>query len=471
MKNITKLAFICCLPFYSITINAQTLLGVYDGNQGWAMDEVVALENWQTKKHAVVTLFTGWSEKSESLLYDHQLKKIWMHGSIPLISWEPHIAAGTPDDIEIQIAQGDYDDYITSWANNLKTFVSGLDNIYGNQDDRRAYIRLAHEANGNWYPWSANDTNTPDDYIAMWQRVWIIFDQIGLDKSHIQWIWTVNASDHGDFIAEDYYPGDEFVDWIGIDGYNFGKDYSWSDWRSPEMVFEPMRQRMQTLSPNKPIAIPEVASSSNIGVTDTSSKDVWIADFFNYIETADIGLVSWFNEDKEADWKFYAGRLGHEVIEGVNTYPAYKTAIIDSNLMAADNNNVRLLTDEQFQGNFSSNSSNSINQAPEKSCEIHYVVSETWQGGYVAKVKVSANYMIANDWQVNWNFAKDGLVSKFWNANLSQNNNTVEATPPSWWIWVQPGTAPAFGFVGNGLPDYPISAELGDTQCDIKIYE
>ncbi|MBA1332297.1 endoglucanase, partial [Candidatus Endoriftia persephone str. Guaymas] len=82
---------------------------------------------------------------------------------------------------------------------------------FGTTDDRRVYIRLAHEMNGDWYPWSARSVGeNPADYIAMWRHVHDAATAIGLGREHVQWVWSVNASDHGSYgwIAEDYYPGD-----------------------------------------------------------------------------------------------------------------------------------------------------------------------------------------------------------------------------------------------------------------------
>ena len=158
----------------------QALLGVYYGNQGWAMDQVRAMEAWQGKRHAVVNLFTDWCNRTKNLdnLFKQQLPAIWASGNVPVVTWEPFqcTAAATPADVLVRAAHGDYDAYVSAWAERLKAFISGPDRIFGSADDRRVYIRLAHEMNGNWYPWSAGTGgNTPAHYVETWRRVHAIF--------------------------------------------------------------------------------------------------------------------------------------------------------------------------------------------------------------------------------------------------------------------------------------------------------
>ncbi len=81
-------------------------------------------------------------------------------------------------------------------------------------------LYLAHEMNGNWYPWSLG--STPNEYILAWRHVYTIFSNKGLESTRLQWIWCVNNEDFGNYTAENYWVGDNYVDWIGIDGYNFG---------------------------------------------------------------------------------------------------------------------------------------------------------------------------------------------------------------------------------------------------------
>jgi beta-mannanase len=329
------------------------LIGVYYGNQGWKLEQVSAMENWQGKKMAVLNMFTNWdsNNKTVSNLFDQQLPNIWNNGNVPLVTWEPTTGATTPADIEVRIARGDYDSYIRTWSSKMKLFLSGPDTMYGNGDDRRAYLRLGHEMNGDWYPWgAAQGANTPADYIAMWQHVKGIFSASGIDATRLQWIWCANNADVGGFTAESYYPGDQFVDWVAVDGYNWGTSQTWSTWTTPAETYGPMITRLRALT-SKPLAITEFASTT--APQGVSGKSTWIGDTMNYFASQNVKMVAWFNEDKETDWAVFGGTGGDGTFKygrtTYKTYSAYKTAIITHGI-SSDTTQPRLITDAQFAG-------------------------------------------------------------------------------------------------------------------------
>jgi beta-mannanase len=343
----------------AVSAQGRALLGVYYGNQGWKMDQVRAMEAWQGKRHAVVHLFTDWCNRSKTMdnLFKQQLPNVWANGNVPVISWEPYLCspAATPADVEVRAARGDYDAYLAGWADRLKAFVAGPDGALGTSDDRRTYLRLAHEMNGDWYPWGAAvGANSPAHYLLMWQRVRGIFWGKGLDARTVQWIWAVNHDDVGAFRAEDYYPGDAYVDWIGIDGYNWGTSQTWSSWRTPAEVFGAMAARLRGIS-TRPLALTETASTSAApGGPSVAAKSQWITQFFAYVPTIDARMVVWFNEDKETDWSVFGGAQGDETYRSGRTsykaYGAYRSAVKSPALLPSVPADPRLLDETTFGG-------------------------------------------------------------------------------------------------------------------------
>ena len=337
----------------------QALLGVYYGNQGWKMDQVRAMEAWQGKRHAVVNLFTDWCNRSKNIdnLFKQQLPNIWASGNVPVVSWEPYLCSpsATPANVAARAAGGEYDAYLNTWADRMKAFISGPDGSLGTADDRRVYIRLAHEMNGNWYPWSAaTGSNSTAHYVLMWQRVRGVFWQKGLTSSSVQWIWAVNHEDVGPVTAESYFPGDAYVDWIGIDGYNWGASQSWSAWRTPQEVFGTMTARLRALTA-LPLALTETASTTaRAGTVDVAGKSAWITQFFDYAPASGARMVIWFNEDKEADWAAFGGSNGDETYRsGRSTYKAYgayRRAAQAPGLLPANPDDPRLISDTLFYG-------------------------------------------------------------------------------------------------------------------------
>ncbi len=77
--------------------------------------------------------------------------------------------------------------------------------------------RFGHEMNGNWYPWGTTHT-TPADFVAAWRRIHDLFSQAG--ASNVIWVWNPNDIFPVPQVQlKPYYPGNAYVDWIGVTGY------------------------------------------------------------------------------------------------------------------------------------------------------------------------------------------------------------------------------------------------------------
>ncbi len=339
-----------------ITTSTSIMLGAYSGNQGWMMSQITDLESWQGRKNAVINLFTTWENNNTLMnnLFGIQLPNIWKNDNVPLITWDPSIGTSTPTNITAQIASGKYDRYINRWGDQLKLWLSGPDGIYGNADDRRAYLRLAHEMNGNWYPWGTQSATSAQDFISMWRRVVGILRSKQLDFRHIQWTFCANATDVGGIPVESYFPGDAYVDWVAIDGYNWGYSATWSHWQTPMEIFDAMRLRLRGIS-QRPLSITEIGSTTlNATGTDINGKSLFLQQVFSHATQNGFNQLVWFNEDKEQDWAVFGGRLGDTSITlGTNTYlayDAYKTSQAALQWVSPAADNPRILTDAEFAG-------------------------------------------------------------------------------------------------------------------------
>lgn len=204
-----------------------------------------------------------------------------------LIAWEPW----NPDeglkqskDYLAQIPQGLHDQYIKSFAKSIISFQNPVS------------IRFGHEMNGNWYPWG----NRPAEYIRAYQHIVNIFNSEGVNN--VEWVWAINALSVPlkpvEYI-ESFYPGNEYVDIIGIDGVNFGSTNKESSWQSFKDIFFPPYSYISKKYA-KPIIIAETASSENGG-----DKAVWVDQMFASLTNTfpKIEEIIWFNINKETDWR------------------------------------------------------------------------------------------------------------------------------------------------------------------------
>ena len=113
--------------------------------------------------------------------------------------------------------------------------------------------------NGNWYPWAgANNGGAnggPAKYIAAYRHVHDLFVADG--ATNVYWVWCPLVAD---VPAEawnhwtNYYPGDAYVDWVGLDAYNWGNSSSCCTWQS---FTELVTDLYNDYAGKKPIILPE----------------------------------------------------------------------------------------------------------------------------------------------------------------------------------------------------------------------
>jgi hypothetical protein len=248
----------------------------------WNRSEVTSFEAMIHRRITLDQRYPSWTEMFPNANDQWDVD----NGRIPLNTWEPW---GTT---LRSIALGVYDDLIRAHADAAKMF------------DRLFFIRFGHEMNGNWYPWSGahnNDhplTDGPSKYVAAWRHVHDIFAQEGANNA--VWVWCPNRISVPNDPWNDYhnyYPGDAYVDWVCIDGYNRGPATSRGSGNSFSSLMSPI---YATYATSKPIMIGETSSVER-GV----SKARWIADAESGIKSKfpSVAAFVWFNARKTYDWR------------------------------------------------------------------------------------------------------------------------------------------------------------------------
>ncbi len=221
------------------------------------------------------------------------VKKIRASGAVPMITWEPYLERLTRDELLPAIAAGKYDAYIKRFA--------------GKCGNEPLFIRFAHEPNSDWYGWSGVKSG-PAGYIKAFRRVKDAF--LGQGNSSVKFIFSVNGEDvpaepWNRF--ENYYPGDEYVDIIGLDVYNWGGGGdAWQKWMAPGKMLSGPYERVVKAFPSKPVFLTETASGENGG-----DKGLWIGQLLDSVgrRFPAIKAVLWFDFKKEADWSLSSGEL------------------------------------------------------------------------------------------------------------------------------------------------------------------
>ncbi len=187
-------------------------------------------------------------------------------GSVLFIKLEPWSWGGADDDsfsLE-KITAGDFDGRLASFAESAASFGKPL------------FVSFGHEMNASWYPWGGD----PELYKQAYRHV---HDLMSLYATNITWVWNPNVS--GDAIG-DYYPGDDYVDWVAADGYNT-EDYGIS-WQSAEQLFDPMIDELESYG--KPVMIGETGCDANNTYDEVIRKPNWL-----------YSAVGWLVNKKKSD--------------------------------------------------------------------------------------------------------------------------------------------------------------------------
>lgn len=238
--------------------------------------------------------YFGWEDAWAT---DATLTDDLARGQISLVNWEPF-------EVEFaDIVAGTFDDMLTQRAKEAAELTEPV------------FLDFAAEMNEE-EGWGGHD---PELYVAAFRHIHDIFE--ANDADQVVWVWAPNNVDTQDAPAAlEYYPGDDYVDWTGIDGYNWGTSDPDFEWQSFESVFRDMYDDLHKLG--KPIIIGEMASAEEGG-----SKPEWIEQVVPTLtqEFSDIRAVVWFDVDKERDWRIRSSAGAQTAFTDFAADPLFQT--------------------------------------------------------------------------------------------------------------------------------------------------
>jgi beta-mannanase len=207
-------------------------------------------------------------------------------GAVPLISWEPWDWDGGTEQPAYalrRILAGAHDALIDRWATQVAAH------------GRPVLLRFAPEMNGDWRPWSIGlNGNRADEYVATWRHVRERFARAG--AANAIWVWNPIIAYDGSTPLSELFPGADEVDWLAVDGYNWGSTRAWG-WQSYADIFAPTLNALHKLAPRRPLMIAETGSAPG------RRKASWVTDTLTSARADGVDAVVWFEFSKETDWR------------------------------------------------------------------------------------------------------------------------------------------------------------------------
>ncbi len=216
---------------------------------------------------------------------DKEMTSIRNYGAVPFLSWSSQSTPSMVNEPDFQLSDviaGTYDSYIREFASGARDWGHPF------------FLRFNWEPNGNWFPWSEGvNGNKRGEYIIAWQHVHDLFTEVG--ANNVTWVWCpyIDLKKYG--VIASFYPGDEYVDWTCLDGYNWAKAQGRvATWKSFEQIFAgSYHQVTKKIAPRKPMVLAEIASSGGGPL-----KAEWIRGMFKSVHEKFPrvrGLI-WFNQ-------------------------------------------------------------------------------------------------------------------------------------------------------------------------------
>jgi hypothetical protein len=247
---------------------AKKYLGLEIPNAPDSIAPVQQFASWVGKKPNLIGAYVGWNTGLDT----QAVQNAWSYGALYFQVWEPFNTTTR------QIAAGDSDAYITRFATSVRALNLPIALSFG------------HEMNGNWYPWGTQASSAAD-FVAAWRHVHDLFVKAG--ATNVIWIWDPNDMYPVPNVKlQPLYPGDGYVDWIGVTGY-----WTITGPHTYSSLFLPTLLDIRNFT-QKPFIIAE--TSVQAGSNQVSSVNALVS----AVKTHDdiLGFV-WYDYDRQGDWR------------------------------------------------------------------------------------------------------------------------------------------------------------------------
>ncbi len=242
-------------------------LGVSIDGAPQDMSRVEAYAKRVAHKPNMITIFESFDDGFAAA----EVRRVYQYGALPVLRWEPFNQKMS------DIAAGKHDEYVRKFAQDVRRLNLPI------------ALTVAHEMNGHWYSWGTAHTK-PKDYVAGWRHLHDVFRQEG--ATNVIWTWTPNVVNYlRQTPLKPLWPGDRYVDWVGIDGY-----FTYKGDQTYKTLYGPTMAEIRKIT-RKPMIIVETGSEPG------AMRARAVGELFTNVAEDDnvIGFV-YFNQKGSANW-------------------------------------------------------------------------------------------------------------------------------------------------------------------------
>lgn len=250
--------------------SVESYLGVYETGSPPSYGPVNQFAQAIGRKPNMVGYYSGWAESFPS----GYAQLLWRQRAITYVQIDPTLASVSG------VASGAYDTYLNTYADSVRNFRHPV------------VIGFGHEMNGNWYSWGWQHT-PPATFIRAWRHIVTLFRTDG--AQNVTWLWTVNQDRYNTGPVRQWWPGAQYVTWVGIDGYYVRPSDTFSH------VFGQTIRQIRAFT-KKPVLLSETAVGPKAG------QFIKIGNLFTGIRQSKVLGLVWFDKTQSdgiwhQDWR------------------------------------------------------------------------------------------------------------------------------------------------------------------------
>ena len=252
----------------------------------------------------------GWEANLDKNDFDNMRASAVAHherGGVVTFSWHPRnpLTGGDAWDVSSKevvasiLPGGEKHEFFMGWLSNAADFLGSIKTADGQTVP--VVWRPWHEHTGSWF-WWGQDLCTTEQYKALWQMTYdYMVKERGLDN--LVWAYSPGAGGITPELFAERYPGDEIIDMVGFDCYQYSTD---------EVYIKEMKHALDVMS-----AFNE-GRGKIMAVTETGYEGIpnarwWTDVLYQAVKDYPVSYVlTWRNAcDEHMQHHFYGPYPGH----------------------------------------------------------------------------------------------------------------------------------------------------------------